>query len=110
MFGTDPDGDPTPDPVGSAIWCRRTYTSGPDEAHLPTEEAQAGQNPRLPRADEHSGRPRAPEPPSAQRAQAAHPLDGQVAVLARLDDARDAAHVRGFALAFGTTKGFVLHP
>ncbi len=45
------------------------------EAHLPAEEAEAGEDARLSRPDEHPRRPRDPEATPAQRAEAPHPLD-----------------------------------
>ena len=44
----------------------RPYTAPPNEAHLPAEEAQAGEDPRIPGPDEHPRRPRDPQAPPAQ--------------------------------------------
>ena len=44
------------------------------EAHLPTQEAQASQDSRLPRPDADPRRSRRPAPPPAQGAQAPHSL------------------------------------
>ena len=48
----------------------RPYTATANEADLPAEEAQAGQDPRLPGADEHPGGSRDPQPAPPQRPEA----------------------------------------
>ena len=50
------------------------YTATPNEAHLPAEEAEAGQDPRIPGTDEHPRGPRDPQAPPPQRPEAPHGL------------------------------------
>src|SRR6476620_8327182 len=55
---------------------RRPYTATPNEAHLPAEEAEAGEDPRIPGTDEHPRRPGDPQAPPPQRPEAPDRLDG----------------------------------
>src|SRR5665811_406709 len=57
----------------------RPYTATADEAHLPAEETQAGQDPRVPGEDADAWWPGDHQPSPAQRPQAPHPLDGSEA-------------------------------
>ena len=59
-----------------------------NEAHLSAEEAEAGQDPRIPRTDEHPWRPRDPQAPAPQRPEAPHGLDGGEATPASLAQRR----------------------
>ena len=54
-------------------WNRmRPYTATANEAHLPAEEAKAGQDPRVPSADADARRARDPEAAAGQRPEAPH--------------------------------------
>jgi ribonuclease P protein component len=52
----------------ASVYCGR------NEAHLPAEEAQAGQDPRVSGADEHPRGSRDPQTTSAQGPEAPHPI------------------------------------
>jgi ribonuclease P protein component len=53
----------------------RPYTATANEADLPAEEAQAGQDPRVPGEDADARRPSDPEAPPGQRSEAPHSLE-----------------------------------
>jgi hypothetical protein len=56
-------------PPGTEV---RPYTATANEAHLPAEEAKAGQDPRVPSTDADARRPRDPEAAAGQRPETPH--------------------------------------
>src|SRR6478609_4216464 len=54
----------------------RPYTATPNEEDLSAEEAEAGEDARVPGADEHARGTSDPQAPACQGPEAPHPLDG----------------------------------